>query len=320
MKKFKVLFITGHRKSGTSMLNNLFDGHEDFLVYPNDISILYAYYPNFIGNKFSFMRKKKRLMTVIKKSLEKTRKNNLFDKKLFLNLIGKDVNSKNIDRIELILKLILKNFIISSKKKKFQYVVFKETSLGVFIEEISKWFKDVKFIQVIRDPRDNFSSLKSGYKKYYKKIGESKKMLLSSMINRALLDFETIDYNYKLLGKENFYFLKFEELVSNPKTQLKKICKFLRVKFNNILLLPTVLGKNVRGNNFEGKKLFKISGLNVGKWKKRLDKSEIEIIEFYFKSVLKKFKYKKTGSCTMKFLREHYIWVNNRLYFNDSFK
>ena len=52
MKEYKVLFITGHRKSGTSMLNNLFDGHEDFLVYPNDITILYAYFPNFIGKNF----------------------------------------------------------------------------------------------------------------------------------------------------------------------------------------------------------------------------------------------------------------------------
>ena len=35
MKNYKILFLTGHRKSGTSMLHNLFDGHEDFLVYPN---------------------------------------------------------------------------------------------------------------------------------------------------------------------------------------------------------------------------------------------------------------------------------------------
>jgi hypothetical protein len=320
MKEYKVLFITGHRKSGTSMLNNLFDGHEDFLVYPNDITILYAYFPNFIGKKFSFIKKKKRLLEVIEKSLKKTKKNKIFNKENFVRLISKDINHKNIDNKELIFKVILKNFIKLSKRQKFKYVVFKETSLGLFIEEMSKWLKDIKFIQIVRDPRDNFSSMKSGYKKYYQKIGESYKILLSSMINRAFLDFETIDYNQKVLGKKSFYYLKFENLVLNPKIELKKICKFLMVKFDNTLLFPTVFGKNVKGNNFEGKKLYKISSANVNRWKKRLDKKEIEIIEFYFKDILKKFNYKKTNNVNMKSVKEYYIWLNNKFYYNDSFK
>jgi hypothetical protein len=55
----EILFITGHRKSGTTMFANLFDGHEDFCVYPSDLTILYAFYPYFIGKEFSFKSKKK---------------------------------------------------------------------------------------------------------------------------------------------------------------------------------------------------------------------------------------------------------------------
>ena len=43
MKNYKILFLTGHRKSGTSMLHNLFDGHEDFSLsqrYSNIICLL----------------------------------------------------------------------------------------------------------------------------------------------------------------------------------------------------------------------------------------------------------------------------------------
>jgi len=43
----KIFFITGHRKSGTSLLNKLFDNHEELNVYPTDISILYAFFPQF---------------------------------------------------------------------------------------------------------------------------------------------------------------------------------------------------------------------------------------------------------------------------------
>ena len=57
----KILFLTGHRKSGTTMFSNLFDGHEDFLVYPSDICLLYAYYPFFIKSKMSLKKKKDRI-------------------------------------------------------------------------------------------------------------------------------------------------------------------------------------------------------------------------------------------------------------------
>ena len=52
----KLLFLTGHRKSGTTMFANLFDGHDDFLVYPSDICLLYAYFPYFIKQKFTLTK------------------------------------------------------------------------------------------------------------------------------------------------------------------------------------------------------------------------------------------------------------------------
>ena len=143
MKNYKILFITGHRKSGTSMLNNLFDGHRDFLVYPNDISILYAYYPNFIGKKFSFIVKKRRLLNVISKSLKNVSDNKNFNKNLFLKSIEKNINKKNIDQIKEIFKLIINNFVQFSTKKNFKYLVVKETSMGMFLQEINKWFKKI---------------------------------------------------------------------------------------------------------------------------------------------------------------------------------
>ena len=118
MKNYKILFLTGHRKSGTSMLHNLFDGHEDFLVYPSDIAILYAYYPGFIGKNYSFEFKKRRLLKVIRKNLQNIKKNNSeFNKNYFIQSIKKSLNKKNIDKIELILKLMIKKYILFSKKK-----------------------------------------------------------------------------------------------------------------------------------------------------------------------------------------------------------
>ena len=57
----KTIFITGHRKSGTTLLSNLFDGHEDFAVYPTDLSLMYAYFPYFNKSSISYKQKIKRI-------------------------------------------------------------------------------------------------------------------------------------------------------------------------------------------------------------------------------------------------------------------
>ena len=44
MKHF--IFLTGHRKSGTTLLKSLIDGHPDINVYPTDLTLLYAYFPH----------------------------------------------------------------------------------------------------------------------------------------------------------------------------------------------------------------------------------------------------------------------------------
>ena len=41
----KVIFLTGHRKSGTTLLSNLLDDVDGLCVYPTDLALLYAYFP-----------------------------------------------------------------------------------------------------------------------------------------------------------------------------------------------------------------------------------------------------------------------------------
>lgn len=317
--KNNILFLTGHRKSGTSMLNTIFDGHKDFLVYPNDISILYAYYPSFCLKEYSFKKKKLRLIKVIKKSLNFRKKNIFFDKYSFLKSFVKKLNKKNINNINLILKFLIQSFIASSKQKKFKYVVIKETSCSLMAEKLFNNFKNFYMIQIVRDPRDNFGSLVEGEKKYYGKRGEKRKELLASLINRSLLDFEYSVINKKKF-KKNFFVIRFEDLTQKKMITLSKICKFLNVKFNQKLLKPTIFGKPFYGNNFKKIKFNNISSINVNKWKQRIKINEASIIEFYLLRYLKIYKYKVSTIKRTNFILEFYNWYNNRYFFYDSFK
>ncbi len=317
--KNKILFLTGHRKSGTSMLNAIFDSHKDFLVYPNDISILYAYYPAFCLKEYSFKKKKLRLISVIKKSINFTKKNNFFDKNFFLKSFIKKLDKKNINNINLILKFLIHSFVASSKQKQFKYVVIKETSCSLMAEKLFKKFKNFYMIQIVRDPRDNFGSLVEGEKKYYSKIGEKRRELLASLINRSLIDFEYSIINKKKI-KKNFFVLRFEDLTQKKMITLSRVCKFLSVKFDKKLLVPSIFGKPFYGNNFKKIKFDKISSINVNRWKQRIKSNEASIIEFYLSKFMKVYKYKVSNTCKTNHILDFYNWYNNKYFFYDSFK
>ena len=324
----KLLFITGHRKSGTTMFANLFDNHKDFLVYPSDICLLYAYYPFFIKSVFSFIKKKEIILKILSKDLGSMVKNHSvskkFDLKKMLKLVNKALNKNNINSIKKVLKIVFNAYENSlTNKKKYKYFVVKETSLDIFFNKLFTKKDNVKFLQIIRDPRDNYASLKSGAQKYYQKLGENEKRLLFSLINRAKLDFNFIEINKKIFGKNNYKEIKFEKLTYNPNKMMKTICKFLKVKFSNELLYPSVIGEMTKGNNYEGENFFQISSKNVNRWKQRINEHEAKIIEFYFAKEMMKYKYKLSSKNTLKNISDitdFYEWTNYNYFYFDSFK
>ena len=184
MKNFNPIFLCGHRKSGTSMFLNLFDGNKDVNVFPTDINLLYAYYP-IVEKNLDNTNKKKRLKRIlfkefsnnklIKKSIDLNSYSELFFKK-----VKENYSTKNL--VYHLLNIYNENF----TAKKTSSIICKETSVEIYATEIKKWFKNAKFIHLIRDPRDNYSALKSGLKKYYSKFNDDKLSMLFSIIFRYL--------------------------------------------------------------------------------------------------------------------------------------
>ena len=42
----QTIFLTGHRKSGTTLLKSLLDGHPKISSYPTDLTLMYSYFPH----------------------------------------------------------------------------------------------------------------------------------------------------------------------------------------------------------------------------------------------------------------------------------
>lgn len=291
----KPVFICGHRKTGTTLLVNLFDNNKECMTIPGDNGFFYLYYPYLINA--SIDKKKKALNECNNKILKEIKSLNL-DKKNKINLIGKYKLFieylkfiKKEDNFSTILKIRAYYFAKAFQKLKSKIWVEKTSSTEIYATQIKKKFKNAKFIHIIRDPRDNWASLKSGWKSKYNKYSKNLDHLMFSLIFRAINSFKFAILNQKIIGKKSYLIIKYEDLIINPKKELKKIKNFLSLS-REIDLKTTILNFEWKSNNFIGKRRTKISKININKYLKLCTKNEIKILEFYFYDYLKKFRYK----------------------------
>ena len=158
-------------------------------------------------------------------------------------------------------------------------------------EFMDPWLPRARFIQIIRNPRDNFASINSGVGKYYSKLGEDEKHSLSSLIYRASIGLKICSPNIGAFGEDRYVYLRYEDLCTNPRFELGRIENSLKIEKWFNLPKPTILGENVLGNNFENEKFFNIYALNVGRWPDRITREEAQTIEFHSGDLLEEYGY-----------------------------
>ena len=188
----------------------------------------------------------------------------------------------------------------------------KTTSTEIYALDLIKLFPNAKFVHVIRDPRDNWASLKSGWEKRYSKMNDDQRRILNSMFERAKLGLEFAKNNQAILGNNRYFVVKYEELTRDPEHFMKMIATFIGIDFNTNLLIPTTFGYNWQGNNFEGLKFSKPSNANAGRWMQRIEEEEAMLIEYHFKDIMDHFGYERkfTLEQTVNMAKEHYKWSN----------
>jgi hypothetical protein len=318
-----LIFICGHRKSGTTVFHNLFDGHPDLVVYPSDLNLLYAYFPIYLSGEYSDEVCKKRLVKVLFSDLKQQLTANnipiILDMDLYQELFFQKLNGEFLN-IKKIIESLAQAF-LSVIGKESAKLVLKETSIEIYMQEILEWFPDAKILHLIRDPRDNYASLKSGVSKYYSKLGENEKETLASLIFRTRIGMKMGLLNKALFGEGKYKFVKYEDLIEKTMKTMQDVALFLDIPFTDVLCSPTRLGSTVIGNNFEGEIFSKVDNKNVGRWSERIHKEEAMIIEFNLSEFMSLFQYDleylpvESGRAAAGF----YKWENYRFFFKDRF-
>jgi hypothetical protein len=312
----KPLILCGHRKTGTTLLLSLLDSHPQLCVFPPDSGFFYGYYPIYDFDKYTDDEKKQRIIDVLfynfKKDLERWT-NLKADHQRLAATYWERMRSKECSP-EILLSEAIFAFqeTFGGSNASLKRWVEKTTSTEIYAEEVFQWFPDAKMIHVVRDPRDNFASLKSGWVKRYQKFNDSLERLLQSMIDRGLLGMKLASLNLERYGEQRYKVIRYEDLTGKPQYEMEELCQFAEIEFDEILMRPSYFGEPWMGNNFDGLSFDKPSAVNVGRWRERITDHEAALVELYFGNEMMKWGYELAYSLAERIDagREHYKWHN----------
>jgi len=173
------------------------------------------------------------------------------------------------------------------KRKERRHICFGTKSTGLNMALASRYiaqlFSKVRFVIVIRDPRDTYASMKNSPRM----IGPIPRNFYEDSINSPdLVELSVHSFDYwgrvydavrALLSEipNHCYLLRYEALLANPEEEVSGLCEFLSVKFDTSMLRPfccnisnaSVVSMSeddyLAGN-------FKISKSPIGRWRKDL--------------------------------------------------
>ena len=160
-----------------------------------------------------------------------------------------------------------------------------------FLPVLAKAFPKAKFISLIRDPRAAIASTL--------KNRQTEPELVPLIYSYANHWCKHAAFSWKLINDNKFknkiLLVRYEDLVTAPEKEIKKICKFLQVKYNPAMLVPNNF-RPIEGDKWQTYSNFKVPKNKIYKnsinsWKKYLPKGTVEFIEFICQPEMRLFKY-----------------------------
>lgn len=301
MKIKHPIFIVGAPKSGTSLLRSLFDNHPELAVIPFETTIFHILgeevnHP-FRRNKanrfklelFESFKKFEKIITEYNSSsfnyIDSTHLNKFQGN--VIDYEDKFINLKNKKEIfSFLVEYLNKAYIgIDSSYFNNKRVVEKSIINHEFAFLLKDYFPNAKFIHIVRNPYANIVSLRN-----YKSKGKF------PSLPEIFLTLEN-SYKYLFINRrniDNYFVLKYEDLIQNPDEIMSKISGFLGIKYDpDILLHPTLMGDKWAGNSTSNKSFINISKAPMDHWKEYITPVEIYYANKLFGRIFSIFDYQK---------------------------
>ncbi len=324
-----IAFIVGMGRSGTTMLTNILNSNDAIISSPENEFILHSY-STYQSKNFDNVE--------VRNSFEK-----IFDKEFSsvisiwkpLNAFVEDIKSLAIKNFRNVCKLVYLNYPLSGKEKKVvKYIIDKNPSYSLHLNVLQKLFPGAGYIVIIRDYRDNILSRKN--------FSDNN----TSIYKLAATWMYYYDRIFKDIKKYAlpFHVIRYEDLVSDPETHIKSICKFLSLNYSENMLNFQSLSKELKkyaGENVSEDKTRKIMNMHqnldkkinadrVNAFKTEMNKDNIKFLDNVCEKYAEQFGYKKLDENKINFIekfkykiayvRTHFYFVFIRIYYKIPFR
>ncbi len=258
-------FIVGSGRSGNTLLRRILNNHSELYIPPETYVLGSSIQDSFLYPQLGWAN----TVSLIYSNFEYNEEFETFNIKSLKHLyasvskVPKDMRS---------IAYILNSFY--EEYRKHNNIKSKrwgdKTPLNTFaMHELYSVFPKSKFIHIIRDPYDSIASyVKSGI---YDNLEDATYRWKISL--ELAFEFEK---KYPLAYTEIYY----EDMVSNTEFEIKKLCDFLNIEFEDTMLsMKNIDSLGDVGMREHHKKVMKpIDKTSIGKGKRTLNRKEIKII------------------------------------------
>jgi hypothetical protein len=257
-KKSYPLFIVGMPRSGTKLLRSLLNEHSEIAIPDIETDFISCWYDNWefygdLSNKINFIRFYESVQSVPFFIYQKE-KGNMVDVEQWYNSC-RDYTLPDVFET-------LVHMCIPHDARLKPIWGDKSPSYIRNIELLKKIFPEARIIHIVRDVRDYSLSIRNAWGK--------------SMLRAAQRWSEdTMCAHNIIINCNNCLEVKYEDLLKDTVNQLRTICCFLKIEYQEDML------KNLKSNENlgEAKGYVGIKGDNANKYKSSLKQSEIKSIE-----------------------------------------
>ncbi len=271
----KIIFIVGNSRSGTTMMRRVLGNHAEIYMLEE---------LHFFEQMWSTTDKKR--------IINQTEAINLASKLLFIQRDGylseMDTAKYHEDAIAIVQSItgdifahsVLNAFLFFETHKYNKAIPCEKTPQDVFyIQEILELFPGAKIVNMVRDPRGVMLSQKRKWQrramgaKFMTKKEQRRLKINYHPITISKLWNSSIRAATKFKGHAQMHTMYFEKLVNDSEAEIRDLCSFLKIDFNQDMLMIPQVGSS---NEADKPDAFGIKTERAGNWEKGgLNKGEI---------------------------------------------
>ena len=288
MIDFKIVFIVGSSRSGTTMMGRILSNNSKVFTFKE------LHFFNILSKSNFYNKLSADESIVLFAKLLCVQDNSIFEFNRYKNYL---FQAREILPKKQFTSFGIYNFFIShTLMKNNKTIACLQTPNNIhFVNDINKYFSNALIINMVRDPKDVLLSQKNKWKRRF--LGASKIPLFEALRSYAnyhpIITSKILEASLRktLLLKHNLNFkiVFFEKLLNNSEETLKDICSFLTIDYNKEMLLVPVVGSSTE--NDLSNKLF-LDKSKIFKWEKGgLNNAEIYLSELILKEFMIKFNY-----------------------------